>query len=81
MSQYYKECQVTSVWKQGRIQDFPEVGVPTLQGGHQHMILPMFPKECMKLKEFGPGRSARPKFYYVDPPLGRYQSESQEVRV
>ena len=27
-----------------RIQDFPEVGAPTLRGGHQHMILPNFPK-------------------------------------
>ena len=29
-------------------------------------------KNCMKLKEFGPpggGGGARPKFYYVDPPL------------
>ena len=37
-------------------------------GGRQHTILPKFPKNCMKLKEFGPG-GARPKFYYVDPPL------------
>ena len=41
---------------QWRIQDFPEVGTPTLQGpwGRQHMILPEFSKNCMKLKEFGP---------------------------
>ena len=41
-------------------------------GGRQHMILPNFPKNCMKLKEFEPpgwGGGARPKFYYVDPPL------------
>ena len=39
-------------------------------GGRQHTILPNFPKNCMKLKEFGPpGGGARPKFYYVDPPL------------
>ena len=55
---------------QWRIQDFPEEGAPTLQGGCQHTILPNFPKNCMKLKEFGPpGGGARPKFYYVDPPL------------
>ena len=24
-------------------------------GGHQHTILPNFPQNCMKLKEFGPG--------------------------
>ena len=54
-----------------RIQDFPEEGAPTLQGGggRQHTILPNFPKNCMKLKEFGPRGGARPKFYYVDPPL------------
>ena len=38
---------------QWRIQDFPEEGAPTL-GGRQHTILPNFPKNCMKLKEFGP---------------------------
>ena len=38
-------------------------------GGDQHTISPKFPKNCMKLKEFGPGGGARPKFYYVDPPL------------
>ena len=54
---------------QWRIQDFPEVGEPTLQGGRQHTILPNFPKNCMKLKEFGPPGGARPKFYYVDPRL------------
>ena len=32
--------------------------------GRQHTILPNFPQNGMKLKEFG-----RPKFYYVDPPL------------
>ena len=42
-------------------------------GGRQHTILPNFPKNCMKLKEFGPpGGGARPKFYYVDPPLKMY---------
>ena len=40
----------TSQW---RIQDFPKEGVPTPRG-HQHTILPNFPKKCMKLKEFGP---------------------------
>ena len=43
-------------------------------GGRQHTILPKIPKNCMKLKEFGPpgGRGAHPKFYYVDPPLHDY---------
>ena len=43
--------------------------MPTLQGGRQHTILANFPKNCMKLKEFGPPGGARPKFYFVDPPL------------
>ena len=45
------------------------MGTPTLRGGRQHTILPNFPKNCMKLKEFGPRGGASPKFYYVDPPL------------
>ena len=39
-----------------RIQDFHEVGVPTLGGGeeaHAHDFAKS-PKNCMKLKEFGP---------------------------
>ena len=40
--------------------------VPTY-GGHQHTILPNFPKKCMKSKEFGPG-GVRPNSDYVDPP-------------
>ena len=40
---------------QWRIQDFPEVGAPTLGGGgRQHMNLPNFPKNYIKMKEFGP---------------------------
>ena len=39
---------------QWRIQDFPEEGYQLPRGGHQHMILPKFPKNCMKLKKFGP---------------------------
>ena len=40
---------------QWRIQDFPEEGASTPQGGgHQRTILPNFPKNCVKLKEFGP---------------------------
>ena len=46
---------------------FPRGGGANSPGGRQHMILPNFPKNCMKLKEFGPG-GAHPKFYYVDPP-------------
>ena len=44
---------------QWRIQDFPEEG-RQLPGGRQHTILPNFPKNCMKLKEYGPPGGARP---------------------
>ena len=47
---------------------FPRGGDANSPGGCQHTILPNFPKNCMKLKEFGPP-GGRPKFYYVDPPL------------
>ena len=49
----------------------PRGGGANSPGGRQHTILPNFPKNCMKLTEFRPpGRGgARPKFYYVDPPL------------
>ena len=48
-------------------------------GGRQHTILPNFPKNCMKLKEFGPpgGRGSRPKFYYIDPPLDHHKMTDQ----
>ena len=45
-------------WLQWQIQDFPKEGAPTPHGGCQHTILPKFPKNCMKLKEFGPPRGA-----------------------
>ena len=48
-------------------------GANSAGGGGQHTILPNFPQNCMILKEFGPGGGARPKFYYVDPPLVSYQ--------
>ena len=44
---------------QWQIQDFPDVEAPTYD----------FAKNCMKLKEFGL-LGGRPKFYYVDLPLG-----------
>ena len=56
--------------EQWRIQDFPEEGTPTSQGGRQHTILPKFPKNCMKLKEFGPpGRGRASPTPPLDPPL------------
>ena len=49
--------------RQWRIQDFVEVGGHPSRG-RQHTILPKFPQNCMKLKEFGPregGRSRIPR--------------------
>ena len=51
---------------QWRIQDFPEEGAST-PGGRQYTILPKFPKNCMKLKEFGP--RGRVPCALLDPPL------------
>ena len=34
---------------------FPRGGGVNFPGGRQHMILPNVPKNCMKLKKFGPG--------------------------
>ena len=53
---------------------YPRGGGANSQGGRQNTILPKFPKNCMKLKNIwtrvgGRGVGARPKFYYVDPPL------------
>ena len=48
---------------QWRIQDFPQVGAPTYD-------FAKISQKLHELKEFGPqGGGARPKFYYVDPPL------------
>ena len=41
-----------------------------LPGGHQQTILPNFPKNCMKLKEFGPPDP-------LDPPL--FQNSSSQI--
>ena len=54
---------------QWQIQDFPKVGVPTLQGGCQHTILSNFPKNCMKLNEFGPLVGCASLTPYPLPPL------------
>ena len=51
------ESEVSIVCKQRRIQDFPRGR--QLPRGRQHTILPNFPENCMKSKEFGcPGEGA-----------------------
>ena len=53
--------------------EFPRGGgaSPSGRGGRPHMILPNFPKNCMKLKEFlPPGEGVRvPSALPLDPPL------------
>ena len=44
---------IKNILNQWQIQDFPQVGRQPSRG-RQHTILPNFPTNCMKLKEFGP---------------------------
>ena len=49
---------------------FPRGGGANSPGGRQHTILPNFPKKLHEIERiWAPGGGARPKFYYVDPPL------------
>ena len=40
---------------------FPRGGGANSPGGRQRMILPYFPENCMKLKEFGPPGGGVPR--------------------
>ena len=53
-------CNTSTHCNQWRIQDFSEVAAPTPRGGANIRFCQKFPKNCMKLKEFGPpgGRGA-----------------------
>ena len=51
---------------QWRIQE----GAPTPQGGANIWFCQYFPKTSWNWKNLDPQGGARPKFYYVDPPLG-----------
>ena len=46
-------------------------GRQSSRGGHQHTILPNFPQNCMKLKEFGSPGGARVPRFPLDPPMVR----------
>ena len=48
---------------------FPRGGDANSPGGRQHTILPNFPKNCMKLKEFGPPGGAPSLMPRLDPSL------------
>ena len=69
-SAYHELSSYRNYWIgiQGRIKDFLEEGAPTQNGGHQPIIWPNFPKNCMKIK-ISPRGGTRPKFCYVDTPL------------
>ena len=47
--------------------EFPQGRGENSSGRRQQTILSNFPKNCMKLKEFGPREEKSSKFYYVDP--------------
>ena len=52
---------------------FPRGGGANSPGGRQHTILPYFPENCMKLKEFGPrGGGARPSRSPLRSATGKY---------
>ena len=64
-----------AVWTRGvylwRIQDFTDEGAPTLQGAQTYNFA-KFPQKLHEIERIwapGGGGDARPKFYYVDPPL------------
>ena len=60
--------ELLGVGSQWRIQDFPQEGTPSPEGGRQPIIWPIFPKNCMKMKKFrAGGTSLAPP---LDPPLG-----------
>ena len=68
--------------KQWRIQGFPRDWGDNLSGGDANIrFCKKIPKNCMKLIEFGRG-DARPKFYYVDPPLSNQnQTKGLDPRI
>ena len=73
---------------QSRIQDFSEVGGtnPPGERGCQHTILPNFPKNCMKLEEFGLGGAslAPPEIHHcvcVIVVLGKTSQETTTARL
>ena len=56
---------------QWRIWDFPEEGAPTPRGGAPTYDFAKIPQKLHEIERIWTprGRGARPKFYYVDPPL------------
>ena len=60
---------------QWRIQDFPEEGAPTLQAGEPTYDFAKFSQKLHEIERiWTPRGGARPKFYYVDPPLDWFKN-------
>ena len=57
---------------------FPVGGAPTLEGGEQYMVLPNFPKNCMKLRTFWAVGGERAEDAPLDPTL---QTEAELFRI
>ena len=49
--------------------EFPRGGLLSYPPGGANMILPNFPQNCMKLKEFGLGEAVRIPYAPIDPPM------------
>ena len=60
---YIFPCHLLTQWW---IQDFPQGGAPTPKSA---IIFQIFAKNYTKMKEFGPGGSARPSRPPLDPPM------------
>ena len=56
----FANCKYVQLIESGSVADpgFPQGGGTNSPGGRHHTILPKFPKNCMKLKEFGPPEGA-----------------------
>ena len=58
--------QCTYQWQ---IQDFPEVGAPTPEGGTPTYDFAKISQKLHEIERIWTLGGGRPKFYYVDPPL------------
>ena len=69
----YGQASVCHTWR-WRIQDFPEEGAPTPRGGAPTCDFAKFSQKLHEIERiWTPRGGARPKFYYVDPPLHEYE--------
>ena len=59
----------------------PRRGRQLPRGGRQHTIFPYFPKNCMKLKEFGPPGGCASLEPPLDPPLVLYVDQAMFMEI